>query len=282
MLGIVILNYNNATQTLQCLDSLYACCPETGRKICVVDNDSRQEDLDLLRSKCVETILVADENLGYACGNDIGLEYFDKDPEVDAVLILNNDTLFTEDILTPLYGYLMSHNDCGVVFPLVVDRNGKTDPACMRRSKTARDLILQSTKIKWLPRREFISESELKDEKGNWLTDADGAIFTQVPPGSCMMLRKDVFKSAGWLDRNTFLYFEEHILSDKLIAAGLKIALIPAISIIHLGAQSTRKQSSKMVFRHWRHSYFYYMRNFTRIPLVVRLFLRLRTLPKAL
>lgn len=276
MLGIVILNYNNAVQTLQCLESLHKHCPNGNYKVCVVDNASRPEDIGLLRRECSEELLIADENRGYASGNNIGLEHFDKNPDVDAVLILNNDTLFTEDILTPLYSYLMTHGDCGVVFPLVVDRNGGVDSACLRHSKSCRDLILQATRLK-LKRREFIPESDVKDAAGRWLTDADGAIFTEVPPGSCMMLRKDVFKSVGWLDPNTFLYFEEHILSDKLKAVGLKAVLLPDCSIIHLGAQTTSRQPSKAIFGHWRHSYLYYLASFSKVPFWLIQLLRFRT-----
>lgn len=276
MLGIVILNYNNATQTLECLESLYEHCPKGNYKVCVVDNASRKEDLQALKKGCNEEILVAEENRGYACGNNIGLEYFDKDPEINAVLILNNDTLFTQDILTPLYRYLMEHEDCGVVFPLVVDRNGKTDPACIRRSKTVRDLVLQATRLK-CRRREFIEESELRDADGRWMTDEDGAIFTQVPPGSCMMLRKDVFKRVGYLDPHTFLYFEENILSEKLKAHDLRAVLLPNTRITHLGAQTTKQQTSKAIKSHWRNSYLYFVRNYSSTSYAVYQALRFRT-----
>ncbi|MCQ2156669.1 MAG: glycosyltransferase family 2 protein [Bacteroidales bacterium] len=275
MTGIVILNYNNSSQTESCLESLYSHCPAGTYKICVVDNASRPEELAKLRSFCREHIIVADRNGGYASGNDLGCEYFDADPQVDKILILNDDTRFTENILCPMEAYLDNHPGCGVVFPLVKAPDGSVDKACARRSKSRMDLFLQATSLGrfGIKRSEFIPTEGL---------DAHDSLATGVPPGSCMMLRKDQFREIGWLDRHTFLYFEEHILSEKLKRMGLECVLLPKISIIHLGAQTTNKQPSKAIYGHWRDSYLYYLENWSGMPAPVRLWLRLRTWLKLL
>lgn len=275
MIGIVILNYNNSTQTLECLESLHRCCRGGNYKVCLVDNASRAGELEKLKAECREHIIVAGQNRGYACGNDLGCEWFDKDTDIDKILILNDDTRFTEDILTPMEAYLDNHPECGVVFPLVKDPDGNMDKACARRQKSAIGLFLQASCLGkfGLNRTEFISREEIGD--------AD-RLVTQVPPGSCMMLPKNVFKEIGWLDPNTFLYFEEHILGEKLAGKGLQCVLLPRISIIHLGAATTSKQPSKTVYAHWRNSYLYFMRTYTHIPCAVRKWLEFRTWLKTL
>lgn len=275
MVGIVILNYNNSAQTLGCLESLYEHCKGDNWKVCLVDNASDREELEKLRKGCNEHIIVATGNKGYACGNDLGCEWFDKDPEVDKILILNDDTRFTEDIITPLEAYLDCHPECGVVFPLVVAPDGSMDKACARKQKSTADLVLQATCLGKLGirRKEFIDREEI--------ADAD-KVVTAVPPGSCMMLPKELFKEIGWLDPHTFLYFEEHILGRKLADRNRQCVLLPKTSIIHLGASTTSKQPSKAVYMHWRNSYLYYMEKYTDIPRAVRRWLEFRTWLKTL
>lgn len=275
MVGIVILNYNNSAQTLACLDSLYAHCKGENFGICVVDNCSRKEELEKLRSGCREHIIVADANKGYAQGNNLGCEWFDKDAEVDKILILNDDTRFTEDIITPLETYLDKHSGCGVVFPLVVAADGSVDKACARRAKSKSDLCIQATFLGKLgfKRSEFIDTETVIDRD---------IVRTEVPPGSCMMLRKDVFRKIGWLDPHTFLYFEEHILGKKLEAEGLETVLLPKIRITHLGAQTTTQQPPKAIYRHWRNSYIYYLKNYSGLCRPLVLWLEFRTWLKTL
>lgn len=265
--GIIILNFNNSSQTLNCLESLYAHCKGGNFRICVVDNASGAEHLGVLEEglkafsgqAAPPHLIVAEHNDGYASGNDIGCRYFEAMDEVDNILILNDDTLFTMDIITPMEEYLASHPECGVVFPMVKAPDGSIDRACARRQKSARDLVLQATSLGrfGIGRKEFLPTEGLEnlDE-----------LRTEVPPGSCMMLPKDVFQRIGWLDPNTFLYFEEHILAEKLRKEGRTCVLLPQIQITHLGAGTTRKQPSKAIYRHWRNSYIYFLKTYSGMP----------------
>lgn len=275
MVGIVILNYNNSSQTLACLETLYAHCKGGNYKICIVDNCSRREELEKLKAYCKEHIITATANNGYAQGNNLGCEWFNKDAEVDKILILNDDTRFTEDIISPLETYLDGHPECGVVFPLVVATDGSVDKACARKEKSKSDLFIQATSLGKLgfKRKEFIDPETVTGRN---------IVQTEVPPGSCMMLRKDVFRKIGWLDPHTFLYFEEHILGKKLKAEGLEVILLPKIRITHLGAQTTTKQPSKAIYRHWRNSYIHYLKNYSGLCKPLVLWLEFRTWLKTL
>lgn len=272
MVGIVILNFNNSAQTLSCLETLYRQCTGGNFRVCVVDNASRNEEVQKLKAGLIrnEHLILSENNGGYARGNDLGCEYFDTIDKITEILILNDDTRFTQDIITPMQEYLSSHPECGVVFPLVVASDGNIDRACARRSKTWKDLILQATCLGKLGirRNEFLPVEGLREKD---------EIRTQVPPGSCMMLRKDIFRRIGWLDPGTFLYFEEHILSEKLKRENLECVLLPQIQIIHLGAQTTSQQKGKVIYRHWRQSYLYYLKKYSGMPAALRYFLQFRT-----
>ena len=123
MVGIVILNYNNIEDTLNCVKSIkqYNTYPI---KIVVVDNGSTHSDIvnrleyglnkmydgeyELIRegekrySLKHVTLLVSIINSGYAQGNNKGLELLYEDSSVTEILILNSDILFVDDIIGKL------------------------------------------------------------------------------------------------------------------------------------------------------------------------------------
>lgn len=277
MVGIVILNFNNSHQTLECIDTIRRHCSGSDYRICVVDNASGADQLQILREGCPGVkIIPAQENLGYACGNNLGLRYFAAERDIDCILVLNDDTRMTMDIIRPMESYLMSHPECGVVCPLVLAPDGSIDPACARRQKDALALVMQASSL-WrrlgVKPRDFLPTVGIRSQR---------EVHTQVPPGSCMMLRSEVWKKIDFLDENTFLYFEEHILCEKLRREGLGCVLLPQLEIIHLGAQTTRQQSSSAIYRHFRHSYLYFVKNYSGVSPLIRPYLRFRTWIKTL
>ena len=65
------------------------------------------------------TLILNDDNTGYARGNNIGLDAAYACPDVDYVMVLNNDVLFVEDIIPPLIATLESLPDCAIISPLL-------------------------------------------------------------------------------------------------------------------------------------------------------------------
>jgi len=276
MVGIVILNYNNSAQTLECLDSIRQHCDPSEYRICIVDNASTPEQQTILEKRAGEHIIISSQNRGYACGNNLGLRYLADQKDISCILVLNDDTRLTMDIIRPMEKYLMDHPECGVVCPLVLAPDGSIDRACARRQKGTRELIMQASSL-WrrlgIQMHDFLPTEGLRSQR---------EVHTQVPPGSCMMLRSEVWRKIGFLDEGTFLYFEEHILCEKLRREGLGCVLLPSLEITHLGAQTTKKQPSSAIYKHWRRSYLYFLKNYTNIPAAVVCLLRFRTWLKTL
>lgn len=277
MTGIVILNYNNIDNTIDCLYSIFRHFPEGSFRICLVDNASAPEVQEAVHSH-IETLppvihyVCSHENVGYARGNNLGLEYFDDQHGVDSILIVNNDVIFTEDVLTPMTAYMDSHPQVGVVSPLLRTKSGGIDYACARREKNMLDLLVKATSLGRLG--VHIEDSLIRENPS--LLDRD-EVQTELPSGSCMLLRKKIFSSVGYFDPRTFLYFEEDILRKKLKAKGFQSVLLPRISAIHLGAQSTAKSAGKFIYGCYRDSMLHYMEHYTDIPAFVRKYISWRT-----
>lgn len=98
-IAIIILNWNGKEDTLECLRSIRHT-DYSNYEVVVVDNGSSDGSVDAIRTQYPEvTILETGANLGYAGGNNIGLRWA-LDHGADYLLILNNDTVVSPDLLS--------------------------------------------------------------------------------------------------------------------------------------------------------------------------------------
>ena len=289
MVGIVILDYNNASDTINCIESVVSHTKEGTYKLFVVENGSKEDTVKEIRNYVTKrfvdnivisdgscyieklpqiTLLISQRNDGYAKGNNKALHILDKDEEVDSILILNNDILFTEDIITPLDEYLRKLPACGIISPLLTKKNGiDIDYNCARKDYKKMQFFWEYL----FSFKDFFGIiSKYEHEKCYLLNNpnlVDREYFQmELPSGSCMMIDKELFRKIGYLDERTFLYFEENILYRKLLAKDKRNYLIPRLHCIHLGASTSRKSSTMFTMDCQMKSTAYYLRKYRNAP----------------
>jgi GT2 family glycosyltransferase len=100
---IVTVNFNLEHDTVACIHSLVKSGAGL-EQVVVVDNASTNDPKELLREtfggKLV--VLTSTENLGYAHGLNLGIDYALGKPETEWFLLINNDTEVREDFLHEL------------------------------------------------------------------------------------------------------------------------------------------------------------------------------------
>lgn len=95
---VILLNYNGAEDTVECVESLKKAMfsRDYKLKICIVDNKSDNEDLKKIIDYGVNNLSVNiirnDKNIGYAGGNNVGISYAIKN-KADYIWVLNNDVI---------------------------------------------------------------------------------------------------------------------------------------------------------------------------------------------
>ena len=93
--SFIILNYNSATETINCVNSIFKHYPKTDYEIIIVDNCSKEEDFQLLKklfnNKC--TIIKNKLNFGFGGGNMIGANFANG----KYLCFLNSDIKLKED-----------------------------------------------------------------------------------------------------------------------------------------------------------------------------------------
>lgn len=295
--GIIILNYNNFSDTKNCIDSVLKY-NTADIKFIVVDNASNEQcqnqiknylhghfrSLQIFREK--ETInkplsacsyIPCKKNKGYAQGNNEGIYLAFQDNEIDYLMILNNDILFIEDIIPKLCNYVDRVKNAGIVSPLLLKKDGKLiDYNCARKNISIEQCFIEYLSFfgdifgiltKLLNKKKILlSNPELIDKE---------QIKIELPSGSCMLAKKSVFYKIGGFDPNTFLYYEENILYEKTAQIGLENYLIPTISCIHLGASTTKSQPSPQMVRYATDSILYYLVTYKKIPAIRMTFFKL-------
>lgn len=273
--GIIILNYNNWEDTIQCIESVLDIKYEN-YNLYIVDNLSPNDSFQKLSAyvnKLSESdkvglhngnndfitkidLIQSDRNGGYAAGNNFGINQALKD-DCDYILILNNDSLVTNDFLNVLVDFLESHNDVFLCGPKIIDTDSGTEYGA-RRFYNGTDYFFVPPSIisyfwKKNPRWKHIQFAEKKPFSAPFPID--------VPSGSCMLFKKEYFQT-GLLDENTFLYFEELIIGQVAKRQGYLTYCVPDAVIYHAGGKSTATTKKTSPTKHFINACRYYMREY--------------------
>lgn len=297
--GIVILNYNNYQDTINCVKSIDRH-NRTAIKLIVIDNGSTQKDIPekldfFFQERYKEnylkigedevcdgrlpylTFLISKSNSGYAKGNNKGLQLAYHDMEIKYVMILNNDVLFVSDIIGGLKDAFSKLERCAVVSPLLRCKDGVTvDTACARKLPTPNQIILRYLTLNF--RLPYLYSHYLGPAHNMLLKDptliSKDYFEVEVISGSCFMMKKQLLQDMDSLDPHTFLYYEEDILSQKISSMNLKSYVVTTFSAIHLGG-STAQKYNLFCAKANLDSAVYYIRNYYKLNLPQRFLLAL-------
>src|SRR5690606_34789161 len=120
--SIVIINYNTFAITNNCIKSVLEHTKAVAYEIIVVDNAYTKDNPDDSATQFRAIILVKSPvNGGFAKGNNLGIAH----AKVDIILLLNSDTILTEDSISTAAQYLAANKDTGALTVKLVYEDGK-------------------------------------------------------------------------------------------------------------------------------------------------------------
>jgi GT2 family glycosyltransferase len=237
---IVLLNWNQADLTLDCLDSLAETSyPNT--KIVLVDNGSTDDSLVRIREAYPEVEIIENgENLGYSPANNRGIEHALK-LGAEYILLLNNDTVVAPDFLEPLVEVAESSPLIGVVSSKIYyfdepERiwygGGYID---WKTGLTAHMRVGQVDGQNDGRRGDSLDshEQEMAIEDVNFVS------------ACALFIKREVLESVGLLDERYFIYYDDTDWCARVIQAGFRCVYAPQSKIWHkvsaaMGAASPR------------------------------------------
>ena len=213
---VVVLNWNGRMDTLACLDSL-ADVTYPNWEVIVVDNGSEDGSVEAIRkAHPAATVIESAENLGFAGGNNLGLEAALR-RSADFILLLNNDTIVAPDVLSAFVTAAREHPDAGAY--------------------SGRIYFLSDPQRLWYAGTRWSPPDAAFEHIGQGVVDG-GNSFEEVREtdyacGCAMFLRASAVRGIGPLDERFFLLFEETDWCSRAKRAGLRSLFVPQARLWH-------------------------------------------------
>lgn len=241
--GIVILNYLNFKDTIECVESLEDDL-YSNKEIIIVDNASENESWKILTKKYEGHknihLLQTEQNVGYARGNNEGIVFARGNLKCEHILIVNNDTVFEDkNMITKLVNSY--EKGIGIIGPKIINADNKNQ-------NPVKKFITVKSIDSDLDRAQGKSEGIIRIISGKIVRNLKKIIVGNdseklMLHGSCMLLTKDYFKYYPIIFPETFLYYEEDIISLLTQKVKLRKKYVKDVYIYH-----KEDKSSEMSF----------------------------------
>ena len=247
MTAVIILNWNRATDTIECLESLLpmvaaglgtlVCCDNASsdNSIAVLESWGRRHFPELAtgaaamashRQSAGEFVLMRTErNGGYAAGNNAALRYLLSQGRYRFIWLLNNDTVVEADALPKLLAYALRHPRAGAIGSTLVDYYNRESVQCAGGCRYLPALTVMWNVLGGRPLREVLQFQE--------------TVRLDYVHGAAMLLSVPAIAEVGLLNERFFLYYEEADYARRLRARGYELAWRRDSVVYHKGAIST-------------------------------------------
>lgn len=239
-LSVIIVNYNVRHFLEQCLHSVMKAAKGLSVEVFVVDNNSVDNSLEMVREKFPEVKIIANkENVGFSRANNHALRIAKGEYQ----LLLNPDTVVEEDTFKKVIDFMDNHPDAGGLGVYMIDGKGNFLPESKRGLPTP---LVAFYKIFGLSA--LFPKSKIFGKYHLGYLDKEKIHEVEILSGAFMLMRKAALDKVGLLDEDFFMYGEDIDLSYRIIKGGYKNYYFPETRIIHYKGESTKKSSVNYVF----------------------------------
>jgi GT2 family glycosyltransferase len=259
-LGVVIVSYNVRDLLEQSLHSLYAelaRLPQLRHTVVVVDNASSDHSASMVAATFPQVELIAsDENLGFAAGNNRGLQalgFGREDGRVqrpDFVLLLNPDTEVQAGAIAEMTQFLVQNPAAGGCGARLDYPDGSFQHSAFRFPglfQLVLDLFPPT-----FPLFHRLLDSGLNGRYPRARYEAQQPFVIDFALGAALMVRAAAITDVGLLDEGYFMYAEEMDWCHRLHDAGWQLYCVPSARIVHYEGRSARQFRSQMLVALWR------------------------------
>jgi GT2 family glycosyltransferase len=225
-ISVIILNYDGRDWLPDCLDALAAQQDAPDSETLIVDNGSRDDSVDLVRTRYPRVrVIETGTNLGFAAGNNAGA----RDARGAWLAFLNNDTIADRAWLSELTREAAAHPECALITSRLV----------------------------------YMHDASIVDSAGDGYLRAGGAFkhghgaaasafaASREVFGACggaFMIRRDAFEALGGFDPRFFMVYEDVDLSYRARLRGMRVWYAANAVVRHAGSGSLGTVTARAVF----------------------------------
>jgi GT2 family glycosyltransferase len=227
--SVIIVTYNSAGWIGECLRSVRAQKNSSfPLEIIVVDNASADSTVSVIRENFPEVrLIVNSKNTGFASAVNTGV----AEAKHTHLLILNPDTVVSENFLVTLNERLSGINGSAIVGCGMTDADGTPQRSCWKMPSLW-TVLLEA----FLP---YESSLPLVTELPGTFAKVDAV------SGGCMVIPKDVFRTLGGFDEKFFMYYEDFDLCRRASRMNIPVYYDPGSRVIHHVRKSTLSENEK-------------------------------------
>ncbi|WAC59877.1 glycosyltransferase family 2 protein [Brevundimonas sp. SL130] len=253
-LGVVIVNYRTADLTIRCVESIIQHGIATSQQITVVDNLSPDDSVAVISQALPNISLVAsDTNAGFGAGVNIGV----RESDGDVLLILNPDTYFEMDSVTPALALIEADPKIGLLgLDLVYPDH--TRQYSSRRFYSVLDIVARRLGVGTVWPFTRVVDRHLM--RSAWVSsepfDAEWVM------GTGFLIPRAVYEEVGGMDEAYFLYMEDVDLCARVWRAGYRVVCAPGAQLVHDHQRSSAASPLSRAGRAHMHSLLRFRKKF--------------------
>jgi GT2 family glycosyltransferase len=237
VVNLIILNWNGGTVVLNAISSALNLNPPVS-DIIVVDNASTDgSDVEIERRFSNVTLIRNERNLGFAAGNNVGIQYA-LENGADYVFLLNNDARLESSTLTVMISALQANPHRGIIVPKIYfdTENGKTSP---RR--------IWAAGAEW---RAFPPRVTMRGYREIDIGQYNTPGVVEYATACALLIHRRTFEIVGLLDESYFMYQEDYAFCDRVRANNMVLWYEPRSVVYHLVSSSTGEGSAQK-WQYW-------------------------------
>lgn len=247
---MVVVGYNNAADSIECLQSIQRSTYNR-LSLIYVDNGSREEEFEqVVDAVDGVSVLRHPENIGVARGFNSGMAHA-MSQGADYVGMVNNDTTFDPDAIGILVQAMLKHPETGVVVPkkLYYDHPNVIWSAGARYRKNPPAIILKKTK---------------GEDDGRY----DGEPLPDYTPYCVCLFSRKVLDDVGMLDPVYHFFYEDYDHCVRARAAGYDVRFEPTARIWHKISKTLKVGNKSEFYRVYGRSHAIFCTKFPNDPYV--------------
>ncbi|WDP89413.1 MAG: glycosyltransferase family 2 protein [Desulfobacter sp.] len=225
--SIIIVSYNNYDETTgPCLESLFDDESNSEFEIIVVDNNSKDNTVEMLKKKALKhtnlSLILNIENRGFAGGNNDGV----RRAKGDIVVLLNSDTVVPPNAIGKLSSLLDSNQTWAMLAPVTNEAGNE------------QKIYSEASDFK-----------KIIEDGHSWCRHSNEDCFESPRLDfCCVAIKKNIYTQLGGLDESFGLgYYEDTDFSLKVLKKGYKIMITEGVFIYHKAGKSFSSHAQRRV-----------------------------------
>lgn len=227
LVSIIITNYNNAEDVLECLDSIRETT-YPNYEIIVVDDGSTDNSLEVLRKREDIRLIETGKNYGFIKANNIGI----RESKGEMICLLNNDTVVDKEWLGEMVKTISSDEEIAATYPFFIDYGTSKEEMWPTPS------VLKRLKGDTYGLTGYTIEHVIDDYITTYISAS----------GCCLLFKKDLFDK--YSDEDYFMYMEDVYFCWRLKLRGYDIKRSPYAVVYHKGGGTVNINKMKPKVRY--------------------------------